>query len=93
MAATSGNTKALQTIFSYLKKGTHDINLNLQTIGGETPLIKAVMFCKPECVWMLLGEQGIKTELKTVEGESAFKIAERMGNHKVNQIIEKYLKV
>jgi ankyrin repeat protein len=63
MAATSGNTKALQTILSYLKKGTHDINLNLQTIGGETPLIKAVMFCKPECVWMLLGEKSIRTEL------------------------------
>ena len=51
------------------------------------------MFCKPECVWMLLGENTIKTELQTVEGENAFKIAERMGNHKINQIMDKYLKI
>jgi ankyrin repeat protein len=90
MAATSGNLKALQTLLSYLKKGL-DINLNLQTIGGETPLIKAVMFCKPECVWLLLAEKDTKPMLETVEGKNAFKIAEKMGNIKINQIIEKYL--
>ncbi len=90
MAATSGNIKALQTLLTYLKKG-FDINLNLQTIGGETPLIKAVMFCKPECFWLLLAEKETKTNLKTVEGHTAFAIAEKMSNVKINQIMEQYL--
>lgn len=50
MAAASGNVQTL----SYLLKNAKDINLNLQTIGGETALIKAAQFCKPECVQILL---------------------------------------
>lgn len=49
MASASGNTAALTAI---LKSG--NVNLNLQTIGGETPLIKAVMFCKPDILAILL---------------------------------------
>jgi len=38
MAATCGNIAAL----SYLIKNAKDLNLNLQTIGGETALVKTV---------------------------------------------------
>jgi len=51
--------------------------LNVQTIGGETPAIKAVMFCKPDSLAALVAA-GANLALSTVEGETVFTIAERM---------------
>jgi len=74
MAATSGNLVALQTLIS---QQTRQLNFNVQTIGGETPAIKAVMFCKPDSLSLLLAA-GASTAPQTVEGDTVFTIAERM---------------
>jgi len=76
LAATSGNTAALTTLINYHKQ-TGQLNLDLQTIGGETPLLKAVMFCKPESLSLLLSA-GANYNLQTVEGETIFTLAEKM---------------
>ena len=76
MAATSGNTKALATLIKYHQK-TGFLNLNLQTIGGETPLMKAVMFCKPDSVSLLM-QAGASPLIQTAEGENVFTQAEKM---------------
>ena len=76
MAATSGNIKALATLLKYHQK-TGFLNLNLQTIGGETPLMKAVMFCKPDSVSLLM-QAGANPLIQTAEGENVFTQAEKM---------------
>ena len=48
--------------------------MNVQTIGGETPAIKAVMFCKPDSLAALVAA-GANLALSTVEGETVFTIA------------------
>ena len=70
MAATCGNIAAL----SYLIKNAKDLNLNLQTIGGETALVKTVQFCKPECLQILLNA-GANPSIQTNEGENVFTLA------------------
>ncbi len=76
MAATSGNTQALETLIKYNEK-TGFLNLNLQTIGGETPIMKAVMFCKPESISLLI-QAGANPLIQTAEGENVFSQAEKM---------------
>ena len=71
MAATSGNTSALTTLIKYHQKTGGCLNLNLQTIGGETPLMKAVMFCKPDSVNLLM-QAGADPLVVTAEGQNAF---------------------
>jgi ankyrin repeat protein len=72
LAATSGNIAAL----TYLIKNVPNLNLNSQTIGGETALHKSIIFCKPECLSNLLNA-GADPTLLTAEGESIYSLADR----------------
>lgn len=77
MAATSGNTTILMTLLQYHSQAPQLLNLNLQTIGGETPLLKAVMFCKAESLQQLLAA-GANPNIPNAEGDTLFSLAEKM---------------
>ena len=62
------------------------LNLNVQTIGDETPLMKGVLFCKSDCVKLLL-EAKANPLIQNAEGENVFTLAEKMQNKNVIAII------
>ena len=60
-------------------KNVTNLDLNAVSNSGETALHKAVQFCKPESLRLLL-EAGADPELITLEGESIFTLADRSQN-------------
>lgn len=86
MGAASGNLTAIQGLLKHL----NIINLNQQTIGGETALTKSINFCKPECLSILLNA-GADPNIKTAEGDDIFTLSDKVGNPQIQEIIKRYL--
>ena len=56
-----------------------DLDLNAVSNSGETALHKAVQFCKPESLRILL-EANADPDIISLEGETIFSLAERSQN-------------
>ncbi|CDW74950.1 achain crystal structure of engineered northeast structural genomics consortium target [Stylonychia lemnae] len=87
MVAASGNIQAIQSLV--LKAGDK-LQLDLQTIGGETAAHKCVMFCKPECLQILLNA-GANPLLLTAEGESVITMAEKCQNAQIIEVLKRWI--
>ena len=87
LAAASGNCEALNYLIAHAADKGHSLDLNATSNGGETALHKAVLFCKPESLKILL-EAGADPTLETLEGESIFALADRSQNAQIQRVIQ-----
>eukprot|EP00347_Sterkiella_histriomuscorum_P022218 403331255 len=87
LAAASGNFQAIQQL---MKLSPIKLNLDLQTIGGETPAYKAAQFCKSECLQLLLN-QGCNPQLQTFEGENVYSFVEKSGNQHLIEVVRRWI--
>ena len=62
-------------------------DVNSVTIGGETPLMKAVFFTKTECVHTLL-QNGANPFYTDNTGKTASDISTMVGNQEIYNIIQ-----
>lgn len=70
LAAAAGNYLALSKLIQSAKREV----LDLQTVGGETAIYKAIQFCKSDCLSLLL-EAKADIALTTLEGDSCLEQA------------------
>ena len=66
---------------------TAGADLNSVTIGGETPLMKAVFFTKVDCVQTLL-QNGANPFLAENTGKTALEISTMVGSQEIYNLIQ-----
>lgn len=65
------------------------IELNIQTIGDETPLHKAIQFSRAPCVKILL-EKGADPFIRNKLDQNAFVLAKIYNNEHVKHVLDEY---